>query len=103
MARLFIDYTNKNNIKFNINGKNKFGWYPLLWTIKNSNIDYANKNNIKLNINDKNENGHFPLLNTVICNNIEMISLIIDYSNKNNIISVYDNQHPDSKKRKRNS
>jgi len=62
MVQLSIDYANKNGIIFELNEKNKKGYYPLLLSYTRNNtkivqllIDYADKKNIILELNEKNK------------------------------------------------
>eukprot|EP00833_Pecoramyces_ruminatium_P006220 jgi/Orpsp1_1/1180252/evm.model.c7180000072662.2 len=103
--KLLIDSYNSGMYEININQKNKSGWYPLLKAISNNNVEmvkllikYAKRvfSNQKLNniipnnyfllhINEKNENGETPLSLAICNNNIEIIKLLMNYSNSHNI------------------
>jgi len=73
----------------NINEKDEYGNYPLLWAcIKNNTemvqllMNYANQKDITLTINDKeNDYGQFPLFWACYKNNTEMVQLLMNYAN----------------------
>jgi len=68
IAKLLIEYANKNNIILELNYENINGVYPLLETIIKNNsemvkllMEYANKNRTILKLNEKDNDGNYPL------------------------------------------
>jgi len=106
ICKLVLEYAYKNDIILKINGKNKYGNNPFIWSIHNNNIeivkliiDYARKKNIIININEKTRKGNYPLLISIKNNNIEMIKLIMDYANKTNTkLKIKDNDIKEASK-----
>ena len=94
IVKLLIEYANQHQIILELNEKNKFGDYPLLWAIFNVEIiklliEYANQYQIIMELNEKNNKGGYPLLFSVSINNIEIVKLLIDYANQYRIILEY--------------
>jgi len=91
-SKLILEYAYKNDIILKINGKNKYGNNPFIWSINNNNIeiakliiDYAEKKNIIININEKTRKGNYPLLISIKNNDIDMVKLIVEYAYKNDV------------------
>jgi len=93
VAKLLVQYADKNYIKLTINEKNNDGGYPLLLNFEYnySNemfqllIDYANKKNMVLDITSRDSDGDHPLLWSTIYNNVEKTKMLFDYAEKNNL------------------
>jgi len=78
MAKLIIEYADRNNIFININKQTDDGIYPFLISIKLL-IDYANKNDIILNIDEKDITKASKM-------NKDIKKFLDNYINKDNII-----------------
>ena len=70
-----------------INEKNKYNCYPLLFATAKNNIEiakllieYANKNDIVLEINEKSKDGNNLIFWAIDRNNIEIFKLFVEYS-----------------------
>jgi len=92
-----------------LNEKDKYGFYPLLWAIFWNNIEivqllieYANQHQIILKLNEKNKYGNYPLLVAIYNNNIEIVQLLIDYANQHQIILEYDKKKIEDKPKIKN-
>jgi len=92
-----MEYANQHQITLELNDKNKWGEYSLLWTIYYRNnemlellIEYANQHQVILELNEKDENKLYPLELAISKDNIEMTKLLIDYALKHQIVLEYD-------------
>lgn len=87
-----INYVNQYGMILELNRKVRYGRFPLLEAIRDSNVEiiellmnYADENNILLDLNQKEDDGDYPLLAS-IGKDIIYIELIIDYADKHRII-----------------
>eukprot|EP00833_Pecoramyces_ruminatium_P004733 jgi/Orpsp1_1/1178765/evm.model.c7180000066650.1 len=92
MVKLLLEYAKKTGINMNINLKNENGNYPILYAINNNNIEmikclveYAKYQNIILRINENDITNPKEVKE-------DIISLLLDYEDKQIIIIECDNE-----------
>eukprot|EP00833_Pecoramyces_ruminatium_P018486 jgi/Orpsp1_1/1192518/evm.model.d7180000093936.1 len=103
IAKLLIEYVEKNDIILNINKQNVKKDYPVDLAIRHNNIEMIkllieysnnNNNNIPLDIAQKNVDGNFPIISALDKNvDIEILKLLVEYAkNKQIILYIDENQ-----------
>jgi len=95
LFQLILNYVKSQNIKLELNEKNKCGNYPLLMAIQNKSIEkvqflmeYAHANNIILEMNQQDHCGNYPLLAAMDDNDhcFKIVQLLMNHAKENNII-----------------